>query len=229
MSLSKRLFQVAAFVDQNAFIADVGSDHAELPIYLLKEKKISGAQAIENKPGPYSRMEEAVLESGYGSFCELSFSDGLADLSPKADTVIIAGMGGGLILSILKRHPEKLKKVKTLILDAHTDREKLRTALPFLGYQIVDECFLLEEGIAYDILKASRVDHARTYSILEAKYGPLNIERKPKSWLQALQEKRKRLLSFLEKEGIKENQRRKWQSEIEEIDGLTGEKRCNCL
>ncbi|MFA6620507.1 MAG: tRNA (adenine(22)-N(1))-methyltransferase TrmK, partial [Bacilli bacterium] len=65
MMLSKRLACVASFVTSGSFIADVGSDHAQLPLFLLSEGKIRGAMAIENKVGPYERMEKAVRSSPY--------------------------------------------------------------------------------------------------------------------------------------------------------------------
>ena len=63
--LSKRLLAIADMVDQGAYLADVGSDHALLPIHLVSTGKISWAQAIENKTGPFLHMQSAVTDAGY--------------------------------------------------------------------------------------------------------------------------------------------------------------------
>lgn len=223
MSLSKRLLQVASFVDQDAWIADVGSDHAELPIFLFQEKRIRGAQTIENKPGPYQRMAAAIERSGFLPLCELSLSDGLEKLSPRVDTVVLAGMGGNLILSILEKHKEKLASVRTLVIDAHTDRSKLRASLPSLGFRISDEAFLTDEGIAYDIIKATAQENAQPYSPLEIAYGPVNLKKRPSAWLEELRVRKDRLEALLQGKAS-EKQKKRWEEEIQELSALLEEK-----
>jgi tRNA (adenine22-N1)-methyltransferase len=224
MNLSKRLLSVASFVEEGAFIADVGSDHAELPIFLLEEKRIRGAQTIENKKGPYQRMARAIEESGFLSSCELSLSDGISELSEKVDTVVLAGMGGGLILAILEAHPDRLSSVRTLIIDAHTDREKVRSTLPSLGFQIVDEDFLVEEGIAYDVLKAERTAHPKPYSAKEIAYGPINLLKRPQAWLQELEKRKERLLALIKENKASPGQLQKWEGEVRELSSILEEK-----
>lgn len=223
MSLSKRLLQIASFVDQDALIADVGSDHAELPIFLLQEKRIRWAQTIENKQGPYQIMEAAIEQSGFLSQCELSLSDGLNELSPRVDTVVLAGMGGNLVLSIIEKQKSKLKNVKTLIIDAHTDRSKVRANLPSLGFRIIDEAFLIDEGIAYEIIKAVADENAQPYTALEIAYGPVNLKKRPLAWLEELRTRKKRLEALLQK-NVSEKQKERWKKEIQELAMLLKEK-----
>lgn len=178
MTLSKRLAVVADFVPEGSFIADVGSDHAQLPLFLLAQKKIRGAQAIENKPGPYERMEKSVLSSPFSGKVVLSLSDGLSALSPEVDTLVLAGMGGKLIKRILSEGVKKLPSIQTLVIDAHSEREQLIPFVASLGYRVVGELFFFDAGIAYDVTKWVKSDAPMTYSPKQCQFGPLSLESK---------------------------------------------------
>ena len=85
--LSKRLQSIANLVPKNSYIADIGSDHAQLPIYLCETGTVSWAQAVENKTGPFLRMTHAIQESGLEGHIDCSRSDGIAGLDEGVDTV----------------------------------------------------------------------------------------------------------------------------------------------
>jgi tRNA (adenine22-N1)-methyltransferase len=182
MKLSPRLAAVASFVRKNAAIADVGSDHAELPLYLFEEGRIAFCQAIENKAGPYERSAEALLSSRYQSRILLSLSDGISHLDPQVDTVVIAGMGGALVSSILTKHPERLAFVTTIIVDPHTDWPLVRKTLMGLSFVLSEEKFLYDERIAYDVMKWEKSSHPIVYSERELFFGPLALAAKPSAW-----------------------------------------------
>jgi len=178
MTLSKRLSYVASFVSPGAFLADIGSDHAELPLFLLEKGVITSAVAVENKPGPYARMAKAVSASPYATKIRLSLSDGISALPEEVDTVVLAGMGGKLIEKILSDHPERLQKVRTLVIDAHKEREELIAFLAGRGYRLSREIFFFDGGVAYDV---ERWDQSKTpvkYSVKQCRFGPLNLQEK---------------------------------------------------
>ena len=103
MELSKRLQAVAAMVTEGNKLVDVGTDHGFLPIYLVKTKKIPKALAMDVNPGPLSRAREHIREYGLDTYIETRLSDGLKKLEPgEGQTLVLAGMGGGLMLRILK-------------------------------------------------------------------------------------------------------------------------------
>jgi tRNA (adenine22-N1)-methyltransferase len=217
MTLSKRLEAVASFVDEGASVADVGSDHAELPIFLLSRGTISFAEAIENKPGPYSVMEKALSRSGFLSHCRLSLSDGVAELDPQVDTVVLAGMGGPLIVRILSSHQEKLGHVKTIIVDAHSERPLVTGALATLGFRLSDNAFFFEAGIAYDIMKWRRSPEAVAYSPQELLFGPLNLRRKPPAWVAYWSGERARLLALIQNPDLPANEKAGYAVKIAKI------------
>lgn len=198
-NLSIRLSKVASYVTKGSFVADVGSDHGSLTIYLVNEGLVTGAQAIENKLGPFSRLSKAVEEESlYREKILLSLSSGIEALDDRVTDVVIAGMGGKLIASILEAHPEKLDHVTTLILDPHSEWDTLLLATARLGYKVVEESFFYEENIWYSVWKLVKSDEDIVYSKGELLYGPLECHRKNDDWKRFVNEKKKqfeRLLS----------------------------------
>jgi tRNA (adenine22-N1)-methyltransferase len=222
MTLSKRLGAVASFVDEGAGIADVGSDHAELPIFLFEKGTIRFAEAIENKPGPFSIMKKALSHSGFLSRCRLSLSDGLAELDPKADTVVLAGMGGPLIVKILSSHKEKLSQVKTIIVDAHSERPLVIGVLANLGYRLSDSAFFFDAGIAYDVMKWQKSPEAVAYSPKERFFGPLNLLRVPAAWVRYWSKERGKLADLIQNPNLPAKEKAAYEKRIAEITEAIG-------
>ena len=152
MKLSKRLQAIYDMVPYG-IAADVGSDHGKLIISLFENGQIAKGYAIENKKGPYNRLVKTIEEHHLLDDVVPLFSDGITDLPNVVDTVIIAGMGGNNIISILKAHPQKLKNVKTIIVDAHNAIPEMRQEICNLGYVIADEDIVYENKIYYEVIK----------------------------------------------------------------------------
>lgn len=152
MKLSKRLQAIYDMVPSGV-VADVGSDHGKLIISLFENGVISKGYAIENKKGPYARLEKAIKDRGLEKNVIPMLSDGISELPSDVDTVIIAGMGGFNIVEILKSHVRKLKNVRTIIVDAHKSIPEMRKQICKLGYVIADEEMVYEDNIYYEIIK----------------------------------------------------------------------------
>ena len=102
MQLSKRLSAVAEFVTPGGCLVDVGTDHGYVPIALLEQKKISSAIAMDVNRGPLERAREHIAQYNMGDYIETRLSDGLHALQAgEGDSLLIAGMGGGLTVRIL--------------------------------------------------------------------------------------------------------------------------------
>ena len=152
MKLSKRLQAIYDMVP-GGVLADVGSDHGKLVISLFENGVISKGYAIENKEGPYKCLVANIKKHHLLDDVIPMFSDGISELPPSVETVVIAGMGGNTIIEILKAHPLKLKNVKTIIVDAHCNVPEVRKEVSKLGYVIEDEDIIEEDGIYYEIIK----------------------------------------------------------------------------
>lgn len=117
-NLSKRLEKVASFVPKGAIVADIGSDHAYLPCYLVHKGIIQKAVAGEVVKGPYQSALKKVKEEGLENQITVRLADGLEAIesADHVDTITIAGMGGSLIVSILEKI---LKNSKPLIASSY--------------------------------------------------------------------------------------------------------------
>ncbi len=155
MELSKRLEAVASLVDEGAIVADIGTDHAYVPIDLVRRGIVSCAIAMDVNEGPLKRAARHVRAAGLGDKIELRLSDGLGALLPKeADCVILAGMGGGLVMRILKAHMDVTRSLKSCVLQPQSEIAKVRAFLLEEGFFIMDEQMIYEEGKYYPMMKA---------------------------------------------------------------------------
>lgn len=172
--LSSRLLEISKNVKNNDIIADVGSDHAFLPIYLLENNIINKAYAIENKLGPYNRMVTNINKSKKNIIP--IFSNGLDNLPSDVNSLIIAGMGKSLILDILNKNKSKLDNIDSLIIDSHNDVPSLRKDVCDLGYKIVNETLLIDKDIFYTIIRFEK--GTVNYSEKELYFGPILLNNK---------------------------------------------------
>lgn len=161
--LSKRLETVASFVPTGAVIADIGSDHAYLPCYLVHKGIVSHAIAGEVVKGPYESAVRQVRTEGLTQSITVRLADGLAAIQEDyVNTVTIAGMGGPLIVSILEKHPASLKNVTRLILQPNIHAKVIREWALVNGWAILDEAILQEDDKIYEVLVLQRGDESLT-------------------------------------------------------------------
>ncbi|MBT9777968.1 SAM-dependent methyltransferase [Clostridium sp. MCC353] len=157
MKLSRRLEMVASFVEPGSRIADIGTDHAYVPIWLVEEKRAVSAIAMDVRPGPLERAQNHIKTYGMEGRIETRLSDGVSRLKPdEADTVIIAGMGGELVIHILEEGRHVWNSVKTWILSPQSELGKVRRYLEEQGFCIVKEDMTCEEGKYYTVMKVVR-------------------------------------------------------------------------
>lgn len=153
MKRSERLELVLSFVEKGEAAADVGTDHGHVPIELIARGITARAYAMDVRPGPLSRAKENIKAWGLEEKIETRLSDGLERLKPgEADSVIIAGMGGELIIHILTAGSHMWDSVRQWVLSPHSEVFKVRKWLWEHGFVIVKEAMVLEEGKYYTVL-----------------------------------------------------------------------------
>lgn len=161
VKLSKRLQQIAEQVPANSRIADIGSDHALLPTYLVQSGRIRSAIAGEVNPGPLEAALRQVKEAGLSDRIQVREGNGLAVLQAgEVDVITIAGMGGALIVQILNEGMEKLGGVQVLVLQPNVGEELVRKWLFEHKWLLDSEAIMEEDGKIYEIIKAIRADDA---------------------------------------------------------------------
>ncbi|MEG6585843.1 tRNA (adenine(22)-N(1))-methyltransferase [Dendrosporobacter sp. 1207_IL3150] len=157
MKLGERLTAVASLIPKNTVMADIGTDHAYLPIYLLKSNIIRSAVAGEVNKGPYHAAKETIEYYGAVNDVSLRLGDGLDVIRPnEVDVVVIAGMGGGTIVDILEKSPETAKSLQQIILQPMNASATLRKWLVENGWFIADELLVKEDERLYEIISAKQ-------------------------------------------------------------------------
>ena len=155
LELAPRLRLLADWVPPGARLADVGTDHGYLPVWLLLHGRVASAIASDLRPGPLSRARETAGSWGVQMDCRLC--DGLSAVAPEeCDTVVIAGMGGENIAAILAAAPWTADGRHTLLLQPQSRAETLRGFLAANGYAIRREALVQDRGHLYPILEAAK-------------------------------------------------------------------------
>ena len=187
MQLSKRLQAVANLVTPGKRLADIGTDHGYVPIWLYEQGRIPSALAMDLREGPLQRAKEHIRMHGLDEKIKTRLSDGLEKLLPgEADSIVIAGMGGMLVVKILTQGQAVLDSVQELILQPQSDLDAVREYLHRMGFVIVQEEMVFEEGKYYPMMKAVHGENTDDRKIWFL-YGRLLLEnRHPvlKSYLQ---------------------------------------------
>ena len=154
MELSTRLKAVADFVTAGYKLADIGTDHAYIPIALMEQNLIPGAIAMDINEGPLQRAGEHIAENRMEKKIEIRLSNGFSALKKgEAESAVIAGMGGGLMIRILTEGERIAKSLKECILQPQSEIERVRKFLLEEGYDILDENMVKDDGKYYTILK----------------------------------------------------------------------------
>ena len=177
--LTPRLTAAASFVRSGAFVADVGTDHAYLPIALVLSGRARGAVASDINEGPYLRALANVRNHSLTKKRSVLHTPGLCGVEKFSPTDIVScGMGGELIASIINDAPFTKDTSVRLVLQPMTHSEILRKHLLDNNFRIVDEKLAKEEKI-YEIICAEYVGEGEIeeHSEAELLLGKKNIER----------------------------------------------------
>ncbi len=151
--LSPRLTAVASFVPKGCSLADIGTDHARVPIYLINSGVIENAIASDIGKGPLGKAAENLEYFGLSHKVQLRLADGMKGINDnEADCFIIAGMGGELISDILRTYIPK--GTKRLILQPMTNIHLVRQALIDVGFSITYEEIVPELNKMYIVIVA---------------------------------------------------------------------------
>jgi tRNA (adenine22-N1)-methyltransferase len=152
--LSERLTHIAEQVKPGNTLADIGTDHGYLPIYLFQQGKIRRGIAMDVNTGPLQRAQAHITQEGLGDYIETRLGDGLEKLAVReADIVVIAGMGGGLTMDILSAGRQVVRGLEQLILEPQSQLADVRRFLREGDYLLEQEDLVLEDGKYYPILR----------------------------------------------------------------------------
>ena len=171
--LSPRLEAVAECVPAGASVIDVGTDHAMIPVWLVQTGRCSRVLATDIRSGPLENAASLIQKTETGDHIRLMQTDGLAGVGPEdGDTVILAGMGGETMISILYAAPWTREGAR-LILEPQSKKAELRQFLGANGYRVTAERLVKDAGRIYPILCAEGGE-AERYTEAELHLGRLS-------------------------------------------------------
>lgn len=198
MEISNRLRCIGDLVESTR-MADIGTDHGYVPLWLYHKGCLQKGIACDIHNGPLERAAENILQAGAENVIETRLGDGLSPLRPgEVDGVVIAGMGGMLMIAILDQGKAVVEKLNELVISPHLDVPAVRRYLHTIGFLIQQEHMLQEDGKYYTVMRA--VPGAQSYETDEEyEYGKILLDRKDTVLKEYLEKERKRMENICEK------------------------------
>lgn len=177
--LSNRLSAVSDQLIPDKRLADIGTDHAYLPCHAYLKGIIPSAIGTEVNEGPFHSAQSLVQQLGLSEYIEIRFGDGLSVLREgEVEQLTIAGMGGGLITSILEEGKAKLQRIERLILQPNVATDNVRKWLYKNNWTLIKELILEEDDVIYEIVVAEPGKDERELDAKDFLFGPFLIKEK---------------------------------------------------
>lgn len=177
--LTPRLFAIAKLIDLEAVVADIGTDHAYLPIYLAKDNNAKRIYACDVNQGPLDVAKHNIESFGVADKVETILSDGLTWINEQENIhineCIIAGMGSTTILDILKKDSDK---IDCYIIASNTALLPIREWVKEKKYFIEQETIVMDNEIIYEIIKINKFAGVKVKNKFDLNFGPI-LRRKP--------------------------------------------------
>ena len=222
--LSNRLQLIADMVPACEVMADIGTDHGYLPIDLVQSGKVGKAYAMDINKGPLAKADANIQDADLQSRVTTMLSDGMAHLPEDVQVVVIAGMGGMLIGSILESEQKKLNQLSHLVLSPHLHVVEMRKKVHALHWCIAKEHMVEDAEKYYTVMTCE--PRTESYSQIEYQYGrQLMILRDP-VWLKYMAfkyEKLKKIAMGLRNKNTENTRTRllEIEAELREIEEVT--------
>ncbi|UFH51043.1 tRNA (adenine(22)-N(1))-methyltransferase [Pseudomonas sp. KNUC1026] len=201
MTLSERLARVAELIPAGARLADIGSDHAYLPVALASREAIEHAIAVEVASGPYAAAQRTVREQAVEQRVSVRQANGLfgVQADDRLTAISLCGMGGETIRDILQAGHARLNGRERLVMQPNGGEQALRQWLMEQGYRIVAEQVLREHRFDYEIIVAEPSGPV-AYSERELYFGPLLMQARSEAfihkWQRMLRQRHQTLANF---------------------------------
>lgn len=188
--LSKRLQSVANFIPNASKVADIGTDHAYLLIYLAQQKDLKLGIASEIAQGPLNNAKENLQKYQVNTSFDLRLGDGATTLksADEVDVLSVNGMGAKTIVHILEDGYQDKKLPKQLVLQPNTDEWQVRLWLNEHNYEILDEIIIKDKKEVYEVINAIYKPQVSKLTHDEIRFGPKLLKTKDPLFIGKYQE-----------------------------------------
>ena len=193
----KRLETILSFVEKGAIVADIGTDHAQLPILLVERNICNKVYACDEKKGPLSIAEENIKSKGLSDKIETILSDGFAHIPMDIDMAVIAGMGYYTAKMILENAQNRLYLLNKIIVQINVDSHLMRNWINENHYTILEEKYVNERNKDYEIISFTTQIEGKDLSEEEIYLGPKLMKEKSEEILAYYLKKEDKISSLL--------------------------------
>ena len=193
MNVSIRIQAIVREI-QHENIADIGTDHAYIPIHALACGRAKRAVACDLNARPLAKAAQNIMANGYADRIEIRQGSGLLPLVPgEVDTAVIAGLGGALLIHILCEGATQAQSLSQMILSPQSDLPLVRRFMHEIGFLIHDEILVFDGGKFYFILDCRKGSEG-AYTEMEYALGKRLVAKRDAVFLQFAAHERTKLL-----------------------------------
>ncbi len=193
-----RIEKIADMVKEGMVVADIGTDHALLPILLVKQEKSNKVYACDVAQGPLSIAKENIQKYGMQDNIQTILSNGFENVPMDTQVVVIAGMGYLTASMILEQAINRLSSFQQIITEINRNPEDMRQWISDHHYTIEDESFVHERNHDYVIISFT-TNHHDSYSKEEIELGPILKQQKNEEYLSFCKTNLKKISTILER------------------------------
>ncbi|WP_430785220.1 tRNA (adenine(22)-N(1))-methyltransferase [Virgibacillus flavescens] len=202
LTISNRLKKITSYLEPGSYFADIGSDHAYLPCYVCLRDPMAKAIAGEIVEGPFNSAISTVKSFKMEAAVDVRLGDGLSVLeNDEVEQIVIAGMGGSLIKTILANGIEKLGTVNRIIVQPNVDAKAVRKWFYLHNYEITNEEVVEENDHYYEIVVADKKISTIALTEKECMFGPLLLNNRSNAFYEKWKNecvKRKMIINQIE-------------------------------
>lgn len=199
---SIRIQKIADMVQKGMIVADIGTDHAFLPVYLVQNGIAPKAYACDISEGPLRSARMNIAEAGLSDQIPVIQSDGLDHVPADTQCIVIAGMGFETARGILERNRDRVRNFSRIIVEVNRDTVEMRQWISDHHGTIDNEVYIHEKKHDYTAISFRPVYHA-CYSEAEILFGPVLLQKEDPEYLDYLKRQKRKLELILEKSGGK--------------------------
>lgn len=203
LQIPQRLTVIASMIPNGSRVADIGTDHAYLPVFLIRTSVSPYVVAGEVNQGPWERAKQHVCEANLQHRIDVRMGDGLEIVAPgEVDGVVMAGMGGMLMNKMMSEGYEKLRTIRRLVLQPNVEVESVRRWLYDRHWRITEEAILEEEGKFYEVIAAEKAESLRPTEPGEwqrrIRFGPCLLQERSPTFIKKWHREWQRLNQVLQ-------------------------------
>ena len=193
-----RINGIGQMIQKGMVVADIGTDHAFLPVYLIENDICEKVYACDVADGPLEAARKTIAERNMDEEIIVIQSDGFDCVPDDANVAVLAGMGFYTVEGIFERNIEKLDQFKQIIIEVNRNVKEMRQYISEHHYTIQNEEIIYDRGHYYFVIDMNTTYHDE-YNEVEIQCGPILLNKKEKDYIEYIDIRLKQLEEYISK------------------------------